>query len=42
MPSITIVFLSDQNLVNDIINRCVSLGYEILKRGENTILKKKI
>lgn len=34
--------LSDQNLVNDIINRCVSLGYEILKRGENTILKKKI
>ncbi len=33
--------LSNQNMVKSIINKCVSLGYEIIKTGENTVLKNK-
>lgn len=32
--------LSNQASVNSIINKCVSLGYTIVKTGENTILTK--
>lgn len=32
--------LSNQNMVKSIIDKCVSLGYEIIKTGENTVLKK--
>lgn len=32
--------LSDKNLVDSIIQKCVSLGYSIISTGENTILTK--
>lgn len=33
--------LSNQNEVKNIIERCLLLGYELIKTGENTILEKK-